>query len=502
MVEAAASEAPKVVALVQEMEAPLSLAFNRARLMILPEGVTKATGLREALAVLRLSAHNTVGIGDAEDDRSLLHHCEVGLAVAWGSARLKSVADGVIEGSGPAAVAAHLLQLARQVRLSPNLTGRRRVLLGRRRDGQSVMFPVLGRNLLIAGRAGSGKSWVAGLFLEGLILQRYCVCIIDPEGDYRTLEALPGVLLLGGDGRPPRVGDVLNALRHPDASVILELAGVAHAEKIDYLKNLLPALAEVRRRTGLPHRIVLDEAHYFLGHPDVDTAIDLEMAGYVLVTYRASQLRPEVLAAMETVVFTRGSPAEIRAVSEGFGQPAEAEAWGAILGDLDLGDAAAVSRQAGRWGQMTQVRLAPRLTAHVCNRNKYFHVEMDEGRPFVFKGDEGRVIARSHSLRDLCFTLAWVNSGSVHGHLVRRDFSSWVREVFRDDVLTASIDEAEAKYLPGQAAAVINEIVRAINARYNERGAGVTETSNDGGMRPIPEPGRHDPNFEVGVALT
>ena len=40
----------------------------------------------------------------------------------------------------------------------------------------------------------------------------------------------------------------------------MRYAGVAHAEKIDYLKNLLPALAEVRRRTGLPHRIVLDEA--------------------------------------------------------------------------------------------------------------------------------------------------------------------------------------------------------------------------------------------------
>jgi hypothetical protein len=28
---------------------------------------------------------------------------------------------------------------------------------------------------------------------------RACVCIIDPEGDYRSLEALPGVITLGGD---------------------------------------------------------------------------------------------------------------------------------------------------------------------------------------------------------------------------------------------------------------------------------------------------------------
>jgi hypothetical protein len=157
----------------------------------------------------------------------------------------------------------------------------------------------------------------------------------------------------------------------------------------------------------------------------VDTAIDLEMAGYVLVTYRASQLRPEVLAAMETVVFTRGSPAEIRAVSEGFGPPGETGSWGAILGDLDLGDAAAVSREVGGWGQMTQVRLAPRITAHVRNRNKYFHIPMDEGPPFVFTGADGRVIARSHSLRDLCFALAWVNTGSVPRVSKRRKRSTF-----------------------------------------------------------------------------
>ncbi len=206
---------------------------------------------------------------------------------------------------------------------------------------------------------------------------------------------------------------------------------------------------------------------------------------------------------METIVFTRGSPAEIRTVSEGFGPPAETASWGAILGDLDLGDAAVVSRQAGSWGQMTQVRLAARITAHVRNRNKYFHVAMDEGRPFVFKGEDDRVIARSHSLRDLCFALAWVNPGSVHGHLLRRDFSNWVRDVFRDDVLTASIEEAEAKYLPGHAAAVIDQIVLAINARYNQSGPAVTDTGHDRGASAIPESGnRHEADLEVCVALT
>ena len=76
VVEAAASVASSVMALIRELEAPLSITFNRSRLMILPEGVTKATGLRESLAALRRSAHSTVGIGDAANDHSAASRCQ------------------------------------------------------------------------------------------------------------------------------------------------------------------------------------------------------------------------------------------------------------------------------------------------------------------------------------------------------------------------------------------------------------------------------------------
>ena len=44
--------------------------------MILPQRVSKATGLRRALSALRSSEHNAVGTGDAENDRALLETCE------------------------------------------------------------------------------------------------------------------------------------------------------------------------------------------------------------------------------------------------------------------------------------------------------------------------------------------------------------------------------------------------------------------------------------------
>jgi hypothetical protein len=50
---------------------------------------------------------------------------------------------------------------------------RRRLLLGYTEDGREFSLAVRGRNVLVAGDAKSGKSWVAGLLCEQLILLGY-----------------------------------------------------------------------------------------------------------------------------------------------------------------------------------------------------------------------------------------------------------------------------------------------------------------------------------------
>lgn len=59
---------------------------NRAAGMVLPAGVTKGSGLLAALAELGLSAHDTVAVGDAENDLALLQAAEVGAAAGAGDA--------------------------------------------------------------------------------------------------------------------------------------------------------------------------------------------------------------------------------------------------------------------------------------------------------------------------------------------------------------------------------------------------------------------------------
>ena len=71
--------------------------------MILPAWVTKGAGMTEALADMGLSRHNAIGVGDAENDHSLLDACEVGAAVASRPSRPSSrITSGA---AGPSAAA-------------------------------------------------------------------------------------------------------------------------------------------------------------------------------------------------------------------------------------------------------------------------------------------------------------------------------------------------------------------------------------------------------------
>jgi len=55
--------------------------------MVLPAGITKDSGLTAVLTEMNLSAHNTIAVGDAENDLSLFAVAEIGVAVVEPSRR-------------------------------------------------------------------------------------------------------------------------------------------------------------------------------------------------------------------------------------------------------------------------------------------------------------------------------------------------------------------------------------------------------------------------------
>jgi hydroxymethylpyrimidine pyrophosphatase-like HAD family hydrolase len=72
---------------------PLQVILNKRSLMVLPQGVNKATGLVDALHEIGVSPEKTVGIGDAENDADFLALCGYSAAVANALPRLKRQVD-------------------------------------------------------------------------------------------------------------------------------------------------------------------------------------------------------------------------------------------------------------------------------------------------------------------------------------------------------------------------------------------------------------------------
>ena len=469
LVDADASEAPRLLEVIRALELPLVLIFNGGRVMVMPQGVSKATGLRDALETLRLSARNTLAIGDAENDHELLRLAEVGVAVEWGSAQLRSAADIVLSGSGPEAVADYLRSLAETARLPVPPRARRRLLLGYTEDGREFSLAVRGRNVLVAGDAKSGKSWAAGLLCEQLILQGYSVCVLDAEGDYRSLEGLPHVTVIGGEDPPPTPRELVRALRYPDRSVVIDLSHYPQDEKRDYIQAVLPALNIMRQRTGLPHRILVDEAHYFLHDSDAKDLLDLDANGYTVVTYCASRLPSALLAATEVMIVTcESNPAEIEALRQRCAtcQRVSTAEW-SMLGHLRRGQAIALPVTEEAEGQLRLFTMGTRLTPHVRHREKYVDVPVTERQAFVFNPNGQPSVHRARTLRQFVLELESAPSRALDMYLRRSDFSRWIGDVFGDHALAAELRGLEDRHRTSPRKETVPEIVGAIRSRYD-----------------------------------
>jgi hydroxymethylpyrimidine pyrophosphatase-like HAD family hydrolase len=475
VIEAEASAAPDALAAIRQLEQPLSLLFNRGRMMILPQAVSKATGLMVALDALRLSSHNVLAIGDAENDHELLRSAEIGVAVEWGSAALKKIADEILPGRGPPDVATFIDKVVARTATGGRLRivhPRRHCVLGAASDGKEISLAVTGRNVLICGDPRSGKSWVAGLLCEELILYGYSVCVIDPEGDYASLEALPHVTVVGGEDPPPKAHELRRLLRRPDGSVVLDLSSLSHTDKLNYLQGALPQITTLRSTTGVPHRVLLDEAHYWLGGAEAQSLVDLASGGWTIVTYQASRLHPDVLHAVDVVLVSRSRDAhEARMLASVAGLPEQGEQWAVALRELSVQEVALLPGPPEAEGKLRPIRLAERLTPHVRHRMKYLDVPVADFQAFVFRENGHEIGERARTLKEFVAVLNRIGPERLVAHLTCGDFSRWIADVFGDRPLAAKIRHLEDNYRMNRVSDINGAIVGAIHERYAITGA-------------------------------
>jgi hydroxymethylpyrimidine pyrophosphatase-like HAD family hydrolase/energy-coupling factor transporter ATP-binding protein EcfA2 len=448
-----ATDAPyaeAALAAIQETGVNRTLVFNKGALMLLPGGVTKGTGLGVALGALELSPHNMVGIGDAENDHAFLAMSECAVAVADAVPALKERADYVTRAPSAAGVVEFIEEhlLHDLVDLIPRLT-RHDLPLGEQPDSAPVAVAAHGTRLLIVGPSGSGKSTLTGVLAERVIEGGRSLLLLDPEGDYRTLAELERVVVFGGKGERalPTADEVDQLLRQRGASLVLDLSALSRSEKVAYATTVLSTVATVRSSLGLPHWLVVDEAHHVFpteGSP----AAELLRPGaesLVLITLAATDLAapvrqlPNVMASTEVAAFQDAVRTVLAARDASAPLP---------IGDGVLGRGEAALAWLEPTPRSVRFRVGRRRVQHRRHLRKYTEGELPPDRSFFFRGPTASLNLRAANLVRFVELAEGVDEATWAFHLEHGEYSAWVRDMIKDPELAAEIAAVERAGLP------------------------------------------------------
>jgi hydroxymethylpyrimidine pyrophosphatase-like HAD family hydrolase/energy-coupling factor transporter ATP-binding protein EcfA2 len=465
-----ATEAPfaeAALAAIQETGVERTLVFNKGALMLLPGGVTKGTGLATALATLELSPHNMVGIGDAENDHAFLSMCECAVAVADAVPALRERADYVTRGRAAQGavefIEEHLLNDL--VDIVPRLP-RHQLPLGEDAGGTPVAVAAHGTRLLIIGPSGSGKSTLTGVLAERVLESGRSMLLIDPEGDYRTLSEIESVVVFGGKGEQalPAPEEMDQLLRHARTSLVLDLSAMTVAEKVAYATTVLAVVAAVRSSSGLPHWLIIDEAHHVLpteGSPAADF-VRPGAEGLALITLDAAELAPSVRPLPNVVAST-----ELAAFHAGLRTvlAARASRNGALPVDgpaLERGEAALAWLEPEP--RAVRFRVTRRRVHHRRHVRKYTEGELPPERSFFFRGPAGALNLRAVNLARFVELAEGVDEATWAHHLAAGDYSAWLRQVIKDPELADEIAAIETA--GGAPAESRRQVLERVRARY------------------------------------
>lgn len=443
------SEEERVRHVLADLGVSMEIVYNRAALMLLPPGVSKGVGVGQAIRALGLSFHDVLGLGDAENDLDFFEACGWTASPINAVPELKDRADWIFPGENGTAIAQAITGPILSGLLPVARSRRHRVALGWSAEtAEEIAIPERGVNVLIQGDPLSGKSWLAGVLIERLLGRRYAVVVIDPEGDYHVLAPLPGVSWTEVADR----GDWERALERfdhdPQACVVLDLSTLPQAKKVELMETGLELLRERRQRCGMPHWVILDEAHYSL-HLDgvADRALGIEDKGFCLVTYRASRLRESVLKATDVFLFASTTAAEeldfLRPLLDGLS--ADAASVVSTLPNLPLGEFLLV-RTEGAGALVQTFVAAPRLTSHVRHLRKYAEGRLPDDRCFFFRTPDGRLAATAESLGGFLHAVTRVGEEVLRFHAARGDFSRWLLDVFADRELGRQLAKIERRW--------------------------------------------------------
>ncbi|MBV9087447.1 MAG: HAD-IIB family hydrolase [Acidobacteriaceae bacterium] len=432
----------QVMRVIRELGLELHVVFNKGAVMVLPSGVNKATGLSAALLELQLSAHNVVGIGDAENDHALLASCELSVAVANALPALKERADVVTRGERGAGVIEIIDQLLEDdLRRYDERIARHRVIIGEvagtvsGTDHQQIFLPGRG-SVLIAGPSGSGKSTHVSGLLERMAGCHYQFCLIDPEGDY---DDIPDAVVVGSVDGQPNPDTVLKALSQSSMNVVVNLLAIPLADRPRFFSGLLGRLLELRASTARPHWLVVDEAHHMFPPPwapeNANLTQILECA--ILITVHPDQVSVPVLREIDMAIAVGRTPeATFQSLAKKIGaaEPSlpsfEWQENTAAVWEIQKHKAVIVTTVPAHWQRRRHVR-------------KYAEGELPEDRSFFFRGPHNKLNLRAYNTEMFVNIAQGIDDETWLHHLQEGDYSEWMRKGIKDEELAGEIEAIE-----------------------------------------------------------
>jgi hypothetical protein len=331
------------------------------------------------------------------------------------------------------------------------------VIVGRV-DGEDILLSSLGGSVLIAGASGGGKTTLAAGILERVADSGYQFCVVDPEGDYETVE---GVTAIGDSQRAPAPNEVVSLLNNPLQNASVNLLGVELADRPAALRELWTRLRELWTRTGRPHWVILDEAHHLLPASLDQASVAVEPGpSLLLLTVDPRSLAPAVLAAMRTLLIL-GTTAEecVRFLAENLGQPVPDP----VARQLNSGECLLWSPSEGR--PPVVMETIPPVAERRRHRRKYAEGELGDDRSFFFRGEDHALNLKAHNLMMFMQIARGVGDNVWLYHLRRGDYTAWFREAIKDDDLAAEAATLE-QCTDFSAADSRSEMEKMIRARY------------------------------------
>jgi len=446
-----------VLQVIHDLNLELQVIFNKGAVMVLPSGVNKASGLRQALDRLKLSPHNAVAIGDAENDLAFLSSCDCAVAVDNALDSVKARAHWVTSGAhgdGVIELANRLIES--DLKELNAVLPRRRLSIGRSVDGNDIHVHWQEGNLLIAGPSGSGKTSITTALLESFCKAQFQFCVIDPEGDYDDLACT--IPLRSSDQRT-LVDETMRVLSYPENNAVVNLMDLRLDDRPQFLHLLLPRILELRSKTGRPHWIVIDEAHHLLPASESPTQAILKALenNVVLVTVHPDHVASQALEFVTAAAIVGSEPDRtVGAFRRGRGEseialpPHENDpklTWWLRVGS-------------------SPVRFQPIAPAAERQRHhrKYAAGELGEDRSFYFRGPNAQLNLRAQNLDRFIQIGDGVDDPTWEFHLRRHDISSWFRDVIKDEELAAEAAQIEDEDV--DAAETRKRIRHAIERRY------------------------------------